>query len=431
MEDIYSNKNIRKHTRRAAGDTELSNANSESHGVIYSEVCIVDSNQNRAAAANEEAIYSNVAISNPGDLSASHLPGPNDSDDASPETRSKVISSAQVNGRLLISLCVFFFATAVITAVLYGFGKVSYKESENQVKDLREKNENLVKEMEDLSARETSWVSQLSEKNRSIKQLQTEKKNLTRELEDLREKTENLGKQKEELSARETSLVNQLTERSRNIEKLQVERVNLTKELQDLREKTKNLGKEKEDLSVRETSLVSQLSERNRSIEQLLAEKENLTRELQALKDKPVNCAVGWKLFSRRCYYFSKDQKTWTESRDACIAEGGDLVIINNKEEKDFLQQSKPVPGKMDYWIGLTDAVKENDWRWLDGTKRNIKLISWAGTEPDNWNDTNKYPDGEDCAVMELESNGCVLRDAFCDEASKKHSYICEAKAGK
>ncbi|XP_076829100.1 uncharacterized protein LOC143475210 isoform X5 [Brachyhypopomus gauderio] len=383
MEDIYSNKNIRKHTRRAAGDTELSNANSESHGVIYSEVCIVDSNQNRAAAANEEAIYSNVAISNPGecvfsnpgDLSASHLPGPNDSDDASPETRSKVISSAQVNGRLLISLCVFFFATAVITAVLYGFGKVSYKESENQVK----------------------------EKNRSIKQLQTEKKNLTRELE----------------------------ERSRNIEKLQVERVNLTKELQDLREKTKNLGKEKEDLSVRETSLVSQLSERNRSIEQLLAEKENLTRELQALKDKPVNCAVGWKLFSRRCYYFSKDQKTWTESRDACIAEGGDLVIINNKEEKDFLQQSKPVPGKMDYWIGLTDAVKENDWRWLDGTKRNIKLISWAGTEPDNWNDTNKYPDGEDCAVMELESNGCVLRDAFCDEASKKHSYICEAKAGK
>ncbi|XP_076829101.1 uncharacterized protein LOC143475210 isoform X6 [Brachyhypopomus gauderio] len=362
MEDIYSNKNIRKHTRRAAGDTELSNANSESHGVIYSEVCIVDSNQNRAAAANEEAIYSNVAISNPGecvfsnpgDLSASHLPGPNDSDDASPETRSKVISSAQVNGRLLISLCVFFFATAVITAVLYGFGKVSYKESENQVK-----------------------------------------------------------------------------ERSRNIEKLQVERVNLTKELQDLREKTKNLGKEKEDLSVRETSLVSQLSERNRSIEQLLAEKENLTRELQALKDKPVNCAVGWKLFSRRCYYFSKDQKTWTESRDACIAEGGDLVIINNKEEKDFLQQSKPVPGKMDYWIGLTDAVKENDWRWLDGTKRNIKLISWAGTEPDNWNDTNKYPDGEDCAVMELESNGCVLRDAFCDEASKKHSYICEAKAGK
>ncbi|XP_076829534.1 asialoglycoprotein receptor 1-like isoform X2 [Brachyhypopomus gauderio] len=180
-------------------------------------------------------------------------------------------------------------------------------------------------------------------------------------------------------------------------------------------------------------NLTGLLSERNRTIEQLQAEKENVTRELEALKGISVNCSKGWKLFSGRCYYFSADQKTWTRSRDACVMEGGDLVIINSEKEKNFLQKSKPDFGKLDYWIGLTDAVKEKDWRWLDGTKLNTSLISWTGKEPDNWTGTysNKYLDGEDCAVMELESNWCGLRDAFCAEASRKFRYICEAEAGK
>uniref|UniRef100_A0A3B1K969 C-type lectin domain-containing protein n=1 Tax=Astyanax mexicanus TaxID=7994 RepID=A0A3B1K969_ASTMX len=46
-----------------------------------------------------------------------------------------------------------------------------------------------------------------------------------------------------------------------------------------------------------------------------------------------ICCAVGWKYFSGKCYFFSDDTKTWIASRDECLAAGGDLVIISSLEE--------------------------------------------------------------------------------------------------
>uniref|UniRef100_A0AAR2JRM1 C-type lectin domain-containing protein n=1 Tax=Pygocentrus nattereri TaxID=42514 RepID=A0AAR2JRM1_PYGNA len=47
------------------------------------------------------------------------------------------------------------------------------------------------------------------------------------------------------------------------------------------------------------------------------------------------SCCTGhWKYFNGKCYSFSTDVKTWTASRDACVAAGGDLVIISNVEEE-------------------------------------------------------------------------------------------------
>uniref|UniRef100_A0A8B9GZT0 C-type lectin domain-containing protein n=1 Tax=Astyanax mexicanus TaxID=7994 RepID=A0A8B9GZT0_ASTMX len=145
-----------------------------------------------------------------------------------------------------------------------------------------------------------------------------------------------------------------------------------------------------------------------------------------------VCCAVGWKYFSGKCYFFSGDKKTWTASRDECLAAGGDLVIISSLEELDFLKRSKPGSGREHYWIGLSDAVKEGDWRWLDGTKLNITPRYWQGTEPDNWKgENNEYTGGENCSDMEISSRRFSLWDGFCDVQSAIHKRVCEAKVSK
>uniref|UniRef100_A0A4W4E1A7 C-type lectin domain-containing protein n=1 Tax=Electrophorus electricus TaxID=8005 RepID=A0A4W4E1A7_ELEEL len=150
-----------------------------------------------------------------------------------------------------------------------------------------------------------------------------------------------------------------------------------------------------------------------------------------ALKMKSDHCAQGWKFFSGKCYYFSTDEETWNASRNACVDKGGYLVIVTSPMEQDFLKRSKPGSGSEFYWIGLTDAVVEGEWHWLDGTKLSQTPRYWTGNEPDDWKgDQNAHPEGEDCAVMELSSDSYLLLDAFCNEESKKLKHVCEAKAG-
>lgn len=55
-------------------------------------------------------------------------------------------------------------------------------------------------------------------------------------------------------------------------------------------------------------------------------------------------------------YVFSSNNKTWSSSRQNCQSLGGDLVIINNPEEKDFLAEKLCITGKSNlYWTGTSE----------------------------------------------------------------------------
>ncbi|XP_053335438.1 C-type lectin domain family 4 member E-like [Clarias gariepinus] len=136
--------------------------------------------------------------------------------------------------------------------------------------------------------------------------------------------------------------------------------------------------------------------------------KEQFQRERDELQKFSI---LGWIYFNSRVYYISTGKKNWTESRQYCRERGADLVIINSKEEQEFINK---LLNKGRAWIGLSN--RENEWKWVDDTP----LITgfWASGEP------NSKARDEDC-VITGESSDPVLNwgDDFCNE---QYIWICE-----
>ncbi|CAB1415040.1 unnamed protein product [Pleuronectes platessa] len=49
-------------------------------------------------------------------------------------------------------------------------------------------------------------------------------------------------------------------------------------------------------------------------------------------------CDDGWEPHGGQSYFFSSVNLTWNESRTQCKSMGGDLVVINSREEQRFLE---------------------------------------------------------------------------------------------
>ncbi|XP_026112837.1 CD209 antigen-like protein C [Carassius auratus] len=148
--------------------------------------------------------------------------------------------------------------------------------------------------------------------------------------------------------------------------------------------------------------------------QQLQTKITNLTEERIDLQKK---FADGWKCHQSSLYLISSEKKNWNESRRYCRERGTDLIIINNREEQDFVGNISVGSGH--FWIGLTDVEEEDRWKWVDGSNININITSgfWASGEPNNQK-SNQGTD-EDCA--NTHSSGWF--DTKCNDTAK---WICE-----
>lgn len=79
-----------------------------------------------------------------------------------------------------------------------------------------------------------------------------------------------------------------------------------------------------------------------------------------------------WYKGNGRFYVFSSYNNTWSSSREYCKSLGGDLAIISNKEEKEFLAQRLCVTGESElYWAGN----KDGNWPNLDSKQHNCAAL--------------------------------------------------------
>ncbi|KAL3879773.1 hypothetical protein ACJMK2_032059 [Sinanodonta woodiana] len=119
-------------------------------------------------------------------------------------------------------------------------------------------------------------------------------------------------------------------------------------------------------------------------------------------------CRVGYEYYAedRFCYMLHSECKTWSEARQICRQEGGDLISLNDYNFKYFKDVARLKAGACNHvWVGTTDIAVEGKWNWLNGL--NVSSSFWQPQQPDNWD--NK----EHCG--DLKSPDYLLNDERCD----------------
>ncbi|XP_038048814.1 uncharacterized protein LOC119722655 [Patiria miniata] len=117
--------------------------------------------------------------------------------------------------------------------------------------------------------------------------------------------------------------------------------------------------------------------------------------------------------YADNCYKFVKKLVTYEDARADCQrTPGGDLVIINDVSEQQYIQ-NRSVDG--DWWIGLNDRAVEGRFRWPDCSPLTIwQSRQWAPDQP------NDLTGSQDCGQL-LETG--QWNDWQCDRPMQ---YICE-----
>ncbi|XP_039341863.1 natural killer cells antigen CD94-like [Mauremys reevesii] len=147
-------------------------------------------------------------------------------------------------------------------------------------------------------------------------------------------------------------------------------------------------------------------------------QQDNLTQHWEITQDKNGNqpmalnrkdtgwkflCPENWFPHGEKCYQFSTESKPWLESQKACSSHDSRLLLIENKEELDFIS-----PLATFRWIGLSRDKTDRPWMWVNGT----------AFSTDQFVVKKGYVDGN-CALV----TGGELYSGPCKESKR---YICE-----
>ncbi|XP_042254021.1 asialoglycoprotein receptor 1-like [Thunnus maccoyii] len=208
-----------------------------------------------------------------------------------------------------------------------------------------------------------------------------------------------------------------------------------------LQEAVRELQEEKQNLSVmlvaERQEAAEQQRNRRKEMDQMVADMHSVNRSLdlycpvvnQKTKERICKkCPDSWRLFQTKCYYFSSRLLTWSSSRAWCQTHGGDLLVINSEPEQTFIfDTSRVVEQDGRLWIGMTDAEREGEWRWVDGSTVTSDVQYWLSrpgmvSEPDDWKMDD--PLGEDCGHIDTSEN--TLKSWMDGSCKIPYRWICE-----
>nr|XP_030718176.1 C-type lectin domain family 10 member A [Globicephala melas] len=157
-------------------------------------------------------------------------------------------------------------------------------------------------------------------------------------------------------------------------------------------------------------------------VQQLVKNLNSLTCKMAALKSNGSQnncCPTSWLEHEGSCYWFSSSGKPWPEAEKYCQLEDAYLVVINSREEQDFVQAHI---GSSYTWMGLSDL--DGVWKWADGTDYETNFKNWKPGQPDDWQG-HGLGGGEDCAHFHPDGK---WNDDACQ---RPYHWICEAGLSK
>uniref|UniRef100_A0A669EQB3 C-type lectin domain-containing protein n=1 Tax=Oreochromis niloticus TaxID=8128 RepID=A0A669EQB3_ORENI len=122
-------------------------------------------------------------------------------------------------------------------------------------------------------------------------------------------------------------------------------------------------GEQHPDVGLQEADTKTNLTQLQSSYDKLSKNHSQLQEEVKKLKEKIEGkwCPEEWTRFGSKFYFKSTERKTWSNSQKHCKTRGADLVMINSKEEQEFIRNMRGGS-----WIGLTGWNYE--WEWVDGS---------------------------------------------------------------
>ncbi|XP_042349931.1 C-type lectin domain family 4 member M-like isoform X2 [Plectropomus leopardus] len=256
-------------------------------------------------------------------------------------------------------------------------------------------------------------------------QLQTSYNTLKQQSDQLRTNNNNLAASENQLQTKFGTLQREKAQLQTSFVALTTIRDQLQSNYSSLKMNMDRLQSSYNALSVIKNNLQVSYSLLRRNKDQLQSSYNTLQREKQQLQTDLAstrdqlekmttrrNCQSGWRKFHVNCYFISEEKKSWSSSRQDCIAKGADLVIINSREEQEFVRGL--LRTDEDAWIGLTDSLKEGTWTWVDGTP--VTTAFWQQNQPNN------YKGNQDCGEAVHKSSG-QWNDMIC---SYEQMFICE-----
>ncbi|XP_068859346.1 killer cell lectin-like receptor subfamily B member 1B allele B isoform X6 [Aphelocoma coerulescens] len=96
------------------------------------------------------------------------------------------------------------------------------------------------------------------------------------------------------------------------------------------------------------------------------------------IPEEALGCPPKWEKHGRKCYFFSPETKVkdWNASRDECAAMGSELVIIDSREELNYLCSRS----RYNYYLlGLRLSQEEKKWKWLNNVEHDPAMFNISG----------------------------------------------------
>lgn len=84
--------------------------------------------------------------------------------------------------------------------------------------------------------------------------------------------------------------------------------------------------------------------------------------------------------YNGHTYAVVTEGANWEDARAFCLALGGDLVRLDDREETEFVADLAREAGLDRIWLGASDAADEGMWVWPNGD--GCLVVEWTAREP-------------------------------------------------